>query len=91
MARTLKRFLANLPKRNISQLAALVKTRLNRTQPRPRLLDGFLASTGLELAPFRNARHGELKAGTVAVRRFWRMAAARCRCAQLALCNLRAA
>ena len=60
MARTLKRSLANLPKRNISQLTALVKTRLNRMQPRPRLLDGFLASTGLDLAPVCNAHHWDL-------------------------------
>jgi hypothetical protein len=48
----LKRSLANLAKRNISQLTALVKTRLKRMQYRPGLLDGFLASTGLDLTPF---------------------------------------
>ena len=42
----LKRSLANLAKHNISQLIALVKTRLKRMQYRPGLLDGFLASTG---------------------------------------------
>ena len=47
----LKRSLANLAKRNISQLTALVKTRLKKMQYRPGLLDGFLASTGLDLAP----------------------------------------
>jgi hypothetical protein len=47
----LKRSLANLAKRNVSQLTALVKTRLKRMQYRPGLLDGFLASTGLDLAP----------------------------------------
>jgi transposase len=50
----LKRSLANLAKRNITQLTALVKTRLKRMQYRPGLLDGFLASTRLDLAPFRN-------------------------------------
>ena len=39
----LKRSLANLAKRNISQLTALVKTWLKRMQYRPGLLDGFLA------------------------------------------------
>jgi DDE superfamily endonuclease len=50
----LKRSLANLAKRNISQLTALVKTRLKRMQYRPGLLDGFLASTRLDLTPFCN-------------------------------------
>jgi transposase len=48
----LKRSLANLAKRNLAQLIALVKTRLKRMQYRPALLDGFLASTGLDLTPF---------------------------------------
>jgi transposase len=47
----LKRSLANLAKRNLSQLTALIKTRLKRMQYRPGLLDGFLASTGLDLVP----------------------------------------
>jgi DDE superfamily endonuclease len=47
----LKRSLANLAKRNLPQLTALVKTRLKRMQYRPALLDGFLASTGLDLPP----------------------------------------
>jgi putative transposase len=47
----LKRSLANLAKRNIGQLAALVKTRLKRMQYRPGLIDGFLAKTGLDLTP----------------------------------------
>ncbi len=47
----LKRSLANLAKRNLGQLTALVKTRLRRMQYRPALLDGFLASTGLDLTP----------------------------------------
>jgi len=50
----LKRSLANLTKHNISQLTALVKTRLRRMQYRPGLLDGFLAKTGLDLTPFGN-------------------------------------
>jgi putative transposase len=53
----LKRSLANLAKRNLAQLTALVKTRMRRMQYRPRLLDGFLASTGLDLAPFSNTHH----------------------------------
>ena len=47
----LKRSLANLAKRDISQLTALVKTRLRRMQHRPGLLDGFLADTGLDFRP----------------------------------------
>ncbi len=46
--------LTNLAKRSLSQLTALVKTRLKRMQHRPGLLDGFLASTGLDLTPFCN-------------------------------------
>ena len=49
----LKRSLANLTKHNISQLTALVKTRLRRMQYRPGLLEGFLAKTGLDLALLR--------------------------------------
>ena len=45
----LKRSLANLAKRNLAQLTTLIKTRLKRMQYRPALLDGFLASTGLDL------------------------------------------
>jgi putative transposase len=48
----LKRSLANLTKHNLSELTALVKTRLKRMQYRPGLLAGFLASTGLEFGPF---------------------------------------
>ena len=47
----LKRFLANLAKRNLLQLTALAKTRLKRMQYRPGLLEGFLASTRLDLTP----------------------------------------
>jgi hypothetical protein len=50
----LKRSLANLAKRNLRELTALVKTRLKRMQYRPGLLDGFLASTRLDLTPFCN-------------------------------------
>jgi hypothetical protein len=53
----LKRSLANLAKRNLTELTALVKTRLKRMQYRPGLLDGFLASTGLDLTPFRNPQN----------------------------------
>jgi transposase len=53
----LKRSLANLAKRNLAQLTALVKTRLRRMQYRPGLLDGFLSSTRLDLAPFSNTHH----------------------------------
>jgi DDE superfamily endonuclease len=53
----LKRSLANLAKRNLTELTALVKTRLKRIQYRPGLLDGFLASTGLDLTPFRNLQN----------------------------------
>jgi putative transposase len=53
----LKRSLANLAKRNLTQLTALVKTRLKRMQYRPALIEGFLASTGLDLTPFCNPRN----------------------------------
>ena len=53
----LKRSLANMAKRNLAQLTALAKTRLRRMQYRPGLLDGFLASTGLDLTPFSNPQH----------------------------------
>ena len=48
----LKRSLANLTKHDITELTALVKTRLKRMQYRPALQVGFLASTGLDLGPF---------------------------------------
>jgi hypothetical protein len=51
----LKSSLANLAKRDIGQLTALVQTRLRRMQYRPGLLDGFLAGTRLDLAPFCNS------------------------------------
>ena len=53
----LKRSLANLAKRNLAQLTTLVKTRLKRMQYRPALLEGFLASTSLDLTPFCNPHH----------------------------------
>jgi hypothetical protein len=53
----LKRSLANLAKRNLAQLTALIKTRLRHMQYRPGLLDGFLAGTGLDLTPFCNPRN----------------------------------
>ncbi len=52
----LKRSLANLAKRDISQLTALVKTRLRRMQYRPGLPGGVLAGTRLDLTPFCNLR-----------------------------------
>jgi putative transposase len=52
----LKRSLANLVKRDISQLTALVNTRLRRMQYRPGLIEGFLAGTRLDLTPFCNCR-----------------------------------
>ena len=53
----LKRSLANLAKRNLAQLTALVKTRLKRIQYRPDLIEGFLAGTGLDLTTFCNPHH----------------------------------
>ncbi|WP_456114830.1 IS630 family transposase [Streptomyces cyaneochromogenes] len=47
----LKRSLANLTKRSLDQLTALVKTRLKRMQYRPRLIEGLIAKTGLNLQP----------------------------------------
>jgi putative transposase len=56
----LKRSLANLAKRNLSQLTALVKTRLKRMQYRRGLLGGFLASTRLDLTPFCDSPPAEI-------------------------------
>jgi hypothetical protein len=50
----LKRSLANLAKRNLAQLNALVKTRPKRMQYRPALPGGFLASAGPGLTPLCN-------------------------------------
>jgi transposase len=52
----LKRSLANLTKTSLAQLTELLKTRLRRMQYRPGLLDGFLASTHLNLTPFNTPR-----------------------------------
>ena len=53
----LKRSLANLAKRDIGQLTALVKTRLTRMQDRPGLIEAFLAGTRLDFTPFCNPRN----------------------------------
>jgi hypothetical protein len=47
-----KPILANLAKRSIGQLTALVKTRFGRMQHQHGLIDGFLADSGLDLSPF---------------------------------------
>jgi putative transposase len=47
----LKKSLTNFLKRTLEQLTTLVKTRLKRMQYRPSLLEGFIAKTGLDLAP----------------------------------------
>jgi putative transposase len=52
----LKRSLANLAKRDIAQLTALVKTRLRRMQYQTGLIEGFLAGTRLDLTPLCNPR-----------------------------------
>ena len=52
----LKRSLANLVKRDIAQLTALVKTRLRRMQYQPGLIEGFLAGTRLDLTAFCSLR-----------------------------------
>jgi hypothetical protein len=49
----LKRSLANLARHDITQLTALVRTRLRRMQYRPGLLEGFLAKPGLDFAPLQ--------------------------------------
>jgi transposase len=53
----LKRSLANLARHTISQLTALVKTRLRQMQYQAGLLDGFLARTRLDLTPLRNPHY----------------------------------
>jgi putative transposase len=47
----LKRSLANLAKRDIAQLTALVKTRMRRMQYQPGLIEGYLTGTRLDLTP----------------------------------------
>ena len=49
----LERSLANLAKRDITQLTTVVKTRLRQMQYRPGLLSGFLAKSHLDLAPLQ--------------------------------------
>ena len=53
----LKRSLANLVKRTLAELTAMVKTRLRRMQYRPDLLSAFLARTRLDLTPLCNPRN----------------------------------
>ena len=52
----LKRSLANLAKRDIDQLTALVKTRLRRMQYQAGLIEGLLTGTRLDLTPLCNPR-----------------------------------
>jgi putative transposase len=47
----LKKTLANLAAGTTDQLAARTRTRLKKMQYHPDLLDGFIAETGLTLAP----------------------------------------
>jgi len=47
----MKNGLGNLAVRDVDQLAAIMKSRLERIQYRPALIDGFLAQTGLTLEP----------------------------------------
>ena len=49
----LKRSLANLVKRTLAELTAIVKTRLRRMQYQPGLLEGFLAKPRLDLTPLQ--------------------------------------
>jgi putative transposase len=53
----LKRSLANLVKRTLNELTALIKTRLRRMQYRPGLLNAFLTRTRLNLTPSCNPRN----------------------------------
>ncbi|HET9079837.1 MAG TPA: transposase [Trebonia sp.] len=53
----LKRSLANLVKRTLSELTALVKDQLRRMQYRPGLLEAFLARTRLDLTSLCNPRN----------------------------------
>jgi putative transposase len=53
----LKRSLANLVKRSLAELTALVKTRLRHMQYRPALLSAFLTRTRLDLTPLCNPRN----------------------------------
>ncbi len=51
MSSHLKTSLANLTKHSLDQLTVLVKTRVRRMQYRPRLIEGIIAKTGLDLRP----------------------------------------
>lgn len=48
----MKGSLANLAKHSIDQLIVLAKTRLQRIQDRPALIEGFLATAGPDPTPF---------------------------------------
>jgi hypothetical protein len=52
----LKRSLANLVKRNLRELTALIKTGLRRMRYQAGLIDGFLTGTRLDLTPLCNPR-----------------------------------
>jgi hypothetical protein len=47
---------ADLVKRNLRELTALIKTRLRRMQYQAGLLDGFLTGTRLDLTPLSDPR-----------------------------------
>ncbi|MFB7224598.1 hypothetical protein [Streptomyces sp. NPDC056227] len=47
----LKRSLANLTKRSLDQLTAVVKTRLKRMQCRPSLINGLIAKARPDFQP----------------------------------------
>ena len=47
----MKNSLGNLAARDVDQLAAIMKNRLNRIQYRPGLIDGFLAQIGFSIEP----------------------------------------
>jgi transposase len=53
----LKRSLANLVKRSLSELTSMVKARLRRMQYRPGLLKNFLVRTRLDLTSLCNPRN----------------------------------
>jgi hypothetical protein len=59
-----KRSLANLAGGNLTQLTALVKTRLKRMQYRPGLLEGFLAGAGPDLTLFCSHHERSLAPGS---------------------------
>jgi hypothetical protein len=53
----LKRSLASLVKRTLSELTTLIKTHLRHMQYRAGLIGGFLAGTRLDLTHLRNPRN----------------------------------